>query len=41
MIAQIQIRSWVGVEKLELNNEVAGFMFAAIGVVYAVLLAFS
>ncbi len=37
---QMVIRSSVGVERLELNNEVAGFMFAAIGVVYAVLLAF-
>ncbi|MGO9423503.1 bestrophin-like domain [Roseiarcus sp.] len=37
---QIVVRKWVGFERLELNNEVAGFMFAAIGVVYAVLLAF-
>lgn len=37
---QILVRRWVGVARLELNNEVAGFVFAAIGVVYAVLLAF-
>jgi len=37
---QALVRGWVGVDRLELNNEVAGFMFAAIGVVYAVLLAF-
>ena len=37
---QIFIRRSVGVEKLALNNEVAGFIFAIIGVVYAVLLAF-
>ena len=37
---QILVRRWVGVDRLELNNEIAGFMFAAIGVVYAVLLAF-
>ena len=37
---QIFVRRSVGVEKLALNNEVAGFIFAIIGVVYAVLLAF-
>ena len=37
---QVLVRRWVGVEKLALNNEVAGFIFAIIGVVYAVLLAF-
>lgn len=37
---QALIRRWVGFERLELNNEVAGFIFAIIGVVYAVLLAF-
>jgi hypothetical protein len=34
-------RRWVGVEVLKLNNEVAGFIYAVIGVVYAVLLGFS
>src|ERR1700759_687785 len=37
---QIIVRRLVGVERLALNNEVAGFIFAIIGVVYAVLLAF-
>jgi hypothetical protein len=37
---QVLVRRSVGVEKLALNNEVAGFIFAIIGVVYAVLLAF-
>ena len=37
---QVFIRWRVGVDRLERNNEVAGFMFAAVGVVYAVLLAF-
>lgn len=37
---QIIVRRTFGFERLKLNNEVAGFMFAAIGVVYAVLLAF-
>jgi Protein of unknown function (DUF4239) len=37
---QVLVRRSVGVDKLALNNEVAGFIFAIIGVVYAVLLAF-
>ena len=37
---QVLVRRLVGVERLALNNEVAGFIFALIGVVYAVLLAF-
>ena len=37
---QALVRRSVGFERLELNNEVAGFIFAIIGVVYAVLLAF-
>ena len=40
MGVQVFIRRSVGVERLALNNEVAGFIFAIIGVVYAVLLAF-
>ena len=32
-------RKW-GVDRLKLNNEVAGFKFSVIGVLYAVLLAF-
>lgn len=34
-------RRWIGPERLKLNNEVAGFIYAVIGVVYAVLLGFS
>jgi hypothetical protein len=37
---QALVRRWVGVDRLVLNNEVAGFIFAILGVVYAVLLAF-
>src|SRR5271166_2772337 len=40
MGCQVFVRRLVGVDRLELNNEVGGFMFATIGVVYAVLLAF-
>jgi hypothetical protein len=41
MCAQLLIRRWVGVERLAKNNEIAGFKFATVGVIYAVLLAFS
>jgi hypothetical protein len=41
MIAQVLIRRWVGIETLVKNNEIAGFKFATVGVIYAVLLAFS
>ena len=41
MIAQLLIRRWVGIETLAKNNEIAGFKFATVGVIYAVLLAFS
>jgi hypothetical protein len=37
----IVIRGHVGLEKLTTNNEVAGFKFAVVGVIYAVLLAFA
>ncbi len=37
---QVLVRRSVGVDQLACNNEVAGFIFAIIGVVYAVLLAF-
>jgi hypothetical protein len=39
--AQVLIRRWVGVDKLAKNNEIAGFKFATVGVIYAVLLAFT
>src|SRR5690349_18053125 len=35
------IRRWIGLDRLKANNEVAGFKFAAVGVLYAVLLAFA
>jgi hypothetical protein len=35
------IRRWIGLDRLKLNNEVAGFKFASVGVLYAVLLAFA
>jgi hypothetical protein len=41
MSAQALVHRWVGVEKLVQNNEIAGFKFATIGVIYAVLLAFT
>jgi hypothetical protein len=37
---QLLFRHWLGAEALSLNNEVAGFKFAVVGVSYAVLLAF-
>ncbi len=41
MGAQAMIHRWVGVERLVQNNEIAGFKFATVGVIYAVLLAFT
>jgi hypothetical protein len=41
MCAQLAIRRWVGVDRLAKNNEIAGFKFATVGVIYAVLLAFT
>jgi Protein of unknown function (DUF4239) len=41
MVAQALIHRWAGVERLAQNNEIAGFKFATIGVIYAVLLAFT
>jgi Na+/proline symporter len=40
MAGPLLIRRHITLEKLRTNNEVAGFKFAAIGVLYAVLLAF-
>jgi hypothetical protein len=39
--AQVLVRRWVGVERLVKNNEIAGFKFATVGVIYAVLVAFT
>src|SRR5271166_4680083 len=41
MIGQALIHNWVGVARLAKNNEIAGFKFATVGVIYAVLLAFA
>jgi hypothetical protein len=41
MTAQLLIRKWVGGDRLAKNNEIAGFKFATVGVIYAVLLAFT
>ena len=41
MGVQVLIRKWVGVDTLVKNNEIAGFKFATVGVIYAVLLAFT
>jgi hypothetical protein len=37
----VLVRRWVGLQRLNINNEVAGFKFAVVGVIYAVLLAFA
>ena len=41
MGALILVRRWVRLEYLSTNNEIAGFKFATIGVIYAVLVAFA
>ena len=41
MAGPIIIRRQVSLEKLSNNNEVAGFKFAVVGVLYAVMLAFA
>jgi len=41
MAAPVLIRRFIPLERLRANNEVAGFKFAVIGVLYAVLLAFA
>jgi hypothetical protein len=41
MAGPILIRRFVTLDKLRTNNEVAGFKFATVGVLYAVLLAFA
>jgi len=40
MAGPVVIRRFVQLDKLRTNNEVAGFKFATVGVIYAVLLAF-
>src|SRR5262245_2296468 len=41
MIGPHLVRRYVTLEELSANNEVAGFKFAVVGVLYAVLLAFA
>jgi len=41
MAAPFLIRRWIGLDRLRINNEVAGFKFATVGVLYAVLMAFA
>jgi hypothetical protein len=41
MLGPILIRRWVTLDRLAANNEVAGFKFSVVGVLYAVLLAFA
>ena len=41
MMGPALVRRYVPLEKLRTNNEVAGFKFATVGVIYAVLLAFA
>jgi hypothetical protein len=41
MVAPVLVRRRVKTERLRINNEVAGFTFATVGVLYAVLLAFA
>jgi predicted membrane chloride channel (bestrophin family) len=41
MCGMVLVRHWIGFEYLRINNEVAGFKFATVGVIYAVLLAFA
>ena len=41
MSAQALIHWRIGVKRLVQNNEIAGFKFATVGVIYAVLLAFT
>jgi Protein of unknown function (DUF4239) len=41
MLGPVLVRRYVDVKRLTANNEIAGFKFATIGVLYAVLLAFA
>ncbi|MGO8835652.1 MAG: DUF4239 domain-containing protein [Roseiarcus sp.] len=41
MCGPVLLRRWLGYERLSVNNEVAGFKFATIGVIYSVLVAFA
>src|SRR5499427_2595509 len=41
MLGPLLVRHYVALDRLSINNEVAGFKFATVGVLYAVLLAFA
>ena len=41
LLSMLLARRYVDIKRLTANNEVAGFKFATIGVLYAVLLAFA
>lgn len=41
MLGPVIVRRFVPLERLSTNNEVAGFKFAVVGVIYAVLIAFA
>lgn len=41
MAGPVYVRRKVGLERLTTNNEIAGFKFATVGVIYAVLIAFA
>ncbi len=41
MLSPYVVRRHVALERLTTNNEIAGFKFATVGVLYAVLLAFT
>src|SRR5215218_642078 len=41
MVGPVLVRRRVSLDQLRLNNEVAGFKFATVGVLYAVLLGFA
>ena len=41
MCGSVLMRRRIGLERLASNNDIAGFKFATVGVIYAVLLAFA
>src|SRR5271170_958186 len=41
MLGPVIVRRYVTLERLTANNEIAGFKYAVVGVLYAVLLAFA
>ncbi len=41
MLGPVVVRRFIPLERLSTNNEVAGFKFAVVGVIYAVMIAFA